>query len=239
MSMEFLGSVEQLGERECGVIVATSQLARDGHVLEPKGISLTNFRKVPIVLWQHDIDKPVGAATAVGIENGALAARIDFAPAGASGTADEICALVKAGVVRGISIGFDPIDMEPLDPKRGSRGGMHILTSELLEISFCAVPVDTGATVIARSFKSKRGAAAILRALPRISSRAVERALASVVRTPRVPYAFLSPAEKFEIDRQRCMTVWGLQVSERERETRYSYEQRQADLRLLSNARMH
>jgi hypothetical protein len=76
MTMQrFLGSVQDLGEREVGVIVATDQLARDGHVLEPSGIDLSNYRANPIVLWQHIPEQPVGACTAIAVENGELAAR--------------------------------------------------------------------------------------------------------------------------------------------------------------------
>ncbi len=134
------GGMQDLGPREVGVVASTDQLARDGHILEPRGISLDNYRRNPIVLWTHDITQPVGAATAVAVEGRSLAARIEFAPAGASAVADEICSLVKSGVIKGVSVGFDPIDVEPIDPKMGSRGGLHITTSELLEISFCAIP---------------------------------------------------------------------------------------------------
>ncbi len=241
----FLGSVEELGEREIGVVAATAQLARDGHVLEPSGINLTNYRKNPVVLWSHNPEQPVAACTAIAVENGALGARIEFAPTGASATADEICALVKSGIVRGVSIGFDPVEAEPLDPSRGSRGGLHITQSELLEISLCAVPVDTGAAVVARSFAARPGAAAMLRALPSISRRAIDRAMENVGRSREMPrpYAFLSPREKFEIDRQRTMTAWAIgqarDAERRERDARYSLEQRQADLRQLSRERTH
>lgn len=239
-----VGSVEPLGEREVGVIAATDELARDGHVLEPAGLNLAHYRQNPIVLWQHQPEEPVGVATAVGVVSGSLAARIQFAPAGASATADEICALTKAGIVRGVSIGFEPVDVVPLDPKMGSRGGMHILTSELLEISFCAVPMDTGAGVVARSFKSRVGADRILSALPLVTSTAIQRALARFgPNTDRKPSALLSPRQQFETDRQRTMTAWALgQATETERRAiadRYSYEQRQADLRALSGQFTH
>src|SRR5256885_237019 len=57
------GSLEPLGDREVGVIAATSQLARDGHVLDVRGLDLTNYRKVPIVLYQHNAAEPVGSSS--------------------------------------------------------------------------------------------------------------------------------------------------------------------------------
>lgn len=240
MTMQrFVGSVEELGERECGVICATDELARDGHILEPGGISLTNFKQNPIVLWQHIPEEPLGVCTAIAVEGRALAARVEFAPVGASIRADEICALVKAGVVRGVSIGFDPIEAVPLDSAKGSRGGLRITQSELLEISFCSVPVDTGAKVVSRGFASRPGAMAMLRSLPALSSAAIQRALDHVGRpTGRArPFGLLSPQEQMAAYQRarsaHCNTVWGLQRIEGEKEQRYSCEQRRADIERL------
>ena len=240
----FLGSVQDLGDREVGVIVATDQLARDGHVLEPSGIDLTAYRSNPIVLWQHIPEEPVGACTAIAVENGALAARVQFAPLGASAKADEVCALVKAGIVRGISAGFDPTDAEPLDPVKGTRGGMHITASELLEVSFCAVPVDIGAVVVARSFAARPGAAAMLRSLPAVSQRAIARALGQVdrVRAQQVPVMAMSERARTrhyaEMHRQRTMLAWSSGYA-RDVEQRDDYAQRQAELRALSKDSTH
>jgi HK97 family phage prohead protease len=240
MSERFLGSVQGLGDREVGIICATDQLARDGHVLIPQGIDLAAYKSNPIVLWSHQPEQPVGACTAIAVENGALAARVQFAPAGASAISDEICALVKANVVRGVSIGFNPVEAEPLDPAQGSRGGLRITAAELLEISFVAIPADTGAKVVARSIASLPGAAALLRALPAVAPGAIERAFSQLARArDQRPSYLLSPREQFEAERARCMTTWALGQAEREREKQSSYEQRQADLRALSGESTH
>jgi uncharacterized protein len=244
MSMKrFMAGVTELGEREVGIIAATDQLARDGHILEPSGISLLNYRTNPIVLFEHNPSQPVGACTAIAVEGRQLCARVEFAPAGASATADEICSLVKAGVVRGVSVGFDPIDMEPLDSRQGTRGGMRILSSELLEISFVSVPADTGASVVARGHRSVPGAARLLRSLPAIGGGAVARALGQIGRPSesQKPFGLLPAHEQMAlIQRARtahAMTTWGLQRAERERED--DYAERQARLRALSPESTH
>jgi HK97 family phage prohead protease len=139
-----------LGEDEVEVIISTSALARDGHVLEPAGCDLTNYRANPVVLWQHNPDQPVGRATDLAVEGARIRARITFAPSGISPKADEVRGLVKNGIVSGISVGFDVLDSEPLDPKQ-PFGGQRFTKWELLECSFCSVPVDTGAMVTARA----------------------------------------------------------------------------------------
>ena len=139
-----------LGEGEVEVVISTAALARDGHILEPTGCDLTNYRANPVVLWQHNPDQPVGRATDVVVEGDRIRARITFAPAGISAKADEIRGLVKTGIVSGISVGFDVQDGTPLDPKK-PRGGQRFTKWELLECSFCSVPVDPGAAVTTRA----------------------------------------------------------------------------------------
>lgn len=202
MIQRLAGDASPLGDREVAVIAATSELGRDGHILEPAGLVLDNYMRNPIVLWQHNPDQPVGFATRCGVQDGALAARISFAPSGISAIADEVAALVKSGIVRGVSIGFEPTEIEPLDPKN-PRGGQHILAAELLEISLVSVQADTGARVVARS-----AARIAMSALPVVSSHAIERAL-SRFEKPRPLYA-MSAHEYAEAMRRHTMTVWAL-----------------------------
>lgn len=146
-----------LGPDEVLVTISTDILARDGHVLVPEGCQLSNYRSNPIVLWGHDPDLPIGNSENVAINGRSITARVRFAPLGISAKADEVRGLVKAGVVRTVSVGFDPIRGTPIDPKN-PRGGQRFTDWELLELSFCSVPVDTGAVVTARSQHSGKGA---------------------------------------------------------------------------------
>ena len=240
MSMQrfILGGTEPLGDSEIGVVAASSDLARDGHVLVVQGLSLENYRKNPIVLWNHDQGEPIGACTAVGVVGDELAARIELSDA--SPKAQEIRAFAKSGVVRGISIGFDVIDAEPLDPQRGSRGGLRITASELLEISLVSVPADTNAGIVARGYRERRGAVAVLRALPGLSIAAINRALGQIgaARPSDVPIGLMDPYSRAaayrEAQRSRTMAAWGFAQGERERD--HSLEQRRADLVRLAPA---
>lgn len=142
--------INALGDDEVEVVMSTASLARDGHILEPRGCRLENYRANPIVLWSHDPDHPLGNAENATVGGDQISARVRFAPLGISRKADEIRGLVKAGVIRTVSVGFEPIEMEPLDPKK-PRGGQRIFEWELLELSFVSVPADTGAVVTARA----------------------------------------------------------------------------------------
>ena len=150
MRAAVLAELTPLADDEVEVIISTAALARDGHVREPTGCDLTNYRANPVVLWQHNPDQPVGRATDLVVEGDRIRARITFAPSGISPKADEVRGLVKNGIVSGISVGFDVLDGEPLDPKK-PRSGQRFTKWELLECSFCSVPVDPGASVTARA----------------------------------------------------------------------------------------
>lgn len=142
--------INQLGEDEVEVVMSTAALARDGHVLIPQGCILDNYRANPIVLWSHDPEHPIGNAENIVIGPNQITARIQFAPLGISRKADEIRGLMKSGVLRAVSVGFDPIEMEPLDPKK-PRGGQRISAWELLELSAVSVGADASALVTARA----------------------------------------------------------------------------------------
>lgn len=142
--------ISALGADEVEVVMSTGAVARDGHIFEPGGADLANYRRNPIVLWQHDPEHPVGRAEDIRVEGDKIKARIRFAPLGISAEADKVRGLVKSGIVSTTSVGMDPIEAEPLDPAK-PRGGQRVKKWELLECSFCSVPVDTGAVVTARA----------------------------------------------------------------------------------------
>jgi HK97 family phage prohead protease len=154
--------VRQVGERACRVRMATRALGRDNLQVEPSGIDLTHYRKNPIILWSHMPEMPVGRAMVFDQRADSLEAQVDFAPAGISDIADQICGLVKAGVISACSIGFQPTAQEPINPK-DRRAGIRITRSELMECSFVAIPADQGALVLERSFGRRTAAASAVR----------------------------------------------------------------------------
>ncbi len=156
--MRFLvpAQISAVGQDEVDVVMATAGLARDGHILVPRGCRLDNYRRNPIVLWSHSADFPVGAAGNIAVAEAQIAARVRFAPLGISAKADEVRGLTKADIIRCVSVGFDPVEMKPLDPAK-PRGGQLITVWELLELSFVSVPADVGAVVTARALQAATG----------------------------------------------------------------------------------
>ena len=142
-----------VGAREFKFVAATSQLGRDGHVIIPAGIALNNYKRNPVVLFQHRAENPVARCTGIAVVDGELRGSAEFPPLGTSPLADEVCGLVKSGVVSAVSIGFEPTETEPLDPKR-PRSGLRITRCELLECSLVTIPADVGAIVTERHWRS-------------------------------------------------------------------------------------
>lgn len=135
-----------LGPREIRVIGSTATQDRVGDIVEPRGCDMRAYLSNPIALANHDPTKPIGTARPAIVSN-RLEATIVFAPAGLSAVADEWCGLAKAGVITGVSIGFNPIEYEPLPSGAGTR----FTKWELLEISLVAVPANAEALIVERS----------------------------------------------------------------------------------------
>jgi HK97 family phage prohead protease len=150
----FPATLRAVGPREFKFTASTDQLARDGHVLLPSGLQLGNYRRNPIILWQHNPAQPVARCTQIGVVDGELRGTAEFAPLRTTALADEVCGLVKSGVVSSLSIGFDPIEAEPLDRKK-PRGGQRISRADLLEISLVSLPADTGAMITERYMRTR------------------------------------------------------------------------------------
>jgi len=147
-----------LGPLRVEAVAGTSEMARDGHRVLMSGMDFSTFMRSGIILWGHDPDQPVGVPVSCRVDTaGNLRLTVDFAPEGTSERADEVRRMVKSGVVRNLSIGFTPLEAEPLDP-RNPRGGQLIKRSELLEVSFVSVPADAGAIVTARTAVAGAGA---------------------------------------------------------------------------------
>ena len=107
---------------------------RVGDRVFPKGMDLANFEKNPIVLFNHEHESPIGTAR-VWVEGEKLLMEPVFSDA--SETARETAALVRQGVLKAVSIGFMPLEVEPND-----SGGFDITKSELLEVSIVSVPMN-------------------------------------------------------------------------------------------------
>jgi HK97 family phage prohead protease len=127
------------------LMVTTSAPDREGDVVVPEGIELTNYRKNPVVLWAHDYQSlPVATCTAINVVPG-RGLRARFRWLDGDPFADRVRRAWDAGVVRAASIGFAPLRVEPND------AGYTYTRSELLEWSLVPVPANPEAVRVMRS----------------------------------------------------------------------------------------
>jgi len=135
--------------REITGIASTPQLDRVNDIVEPMGLT---FQKDTPLLLNHDPTKPVGnvqfgTPTAKGLPFKATIAKVTE-PGAIRDRTDESWHSVKAGLIRGVSIGFVPKASEPL----GKGQGMRYTKADVHELSLVAIPANPGAIITA--FKS-------------------------------------------------------------------------------------
>ncbi len=127
-------------------IATTPTADRSGDIVEPKGAQF----KLPIpLLWQHNSREPIGEVfaakvTADGIEIQARLVSIDE-PGKLKDRLDEAWQSIKAGLVRGLSIGFTSIE----DSRINETYSYRFIKWLWLELSAVTIPANADATILA------------------------------------------------------------------------------------------
>lgn len=141
--------------REILHLITNATVDRAGDIVEPKGAEIANFMRNPIVMADHGhtIDKVVGHAMSIEVSDKGISARTKFrdTPLGR-----EAFALAKEGL-GGWSIGFRPINFDPIKTDTGKTKGFQFKQWELLEYSIVAIPCnpDVVQNAITRGLISK------------------------------------------------------------------------------------
>jgi HK97 family phage prohead protease len=141
-----------LGETDDGGInikgsASTNALDRAGDIIETEAWTkggLENFKSNPIILFNHDYNRPIGRATGLEVTDKGLDITAKISKA-----AGDITQLVKDGVLGAFSVGFRCKDSEYMT----DTDGYKIKDAELFEVSVVSVPCNQGATFgLAKSF---------------------------------------------------------------------------------------
>ena len=108
---------------------------------------LKNFEKNPIILFNHDYDRPIGRAT--GMKAGPHGLELECKIS--KSTPGNVAELVKDGVLGAFSVGFRVKDADYIK----ETDGLMIKDAELFEVSVVSVPCNQAATFsLAKSFNS-------------------------------------------------------------------------------------
>ena len=130
---------------------STNASDRAGDVIDheawTKNGGLENFKGNPIILFNHDYNRPIGRATSLEVTDKGLelGARI-------SKSAGDVKELIKDGVLGAFSVGFRVKDADYMK----ETDGYKIKDAELFEVSVVSVPCNqTAMFSIAKSFDSQ------------------------------------------------------------------------------------
>lgn len=131
-------------------VMSDASVDRYGDIVDPAGWDLKHFKKNPIALFGHSSGFPIGKWKDLRVEGGKLMGKLDLLAKGASQRVDEIRALIEAGILRAVSVGFRPLAAEPLNPKE-PWGPQKYTKQELVECSVVSIPANPNALAVAKS----------------------------------------------------------------------------------------
>jgi len=130
-------------------MASTADKDRVGDTVEVSAWSkggLDNYLNNPVILFNHDYNKPIGRAVSLGTNDKGLQLKAKIAK-----SAGQIGELIKEGVLGAFSVGFMVRDAEYDE----ETDGYKIKDAELLEVSVVTVPANQAATFsVAKSFDS-------------------------------------------------------------------------------------
>jgi HK97 family phage prohead protease len=130
-------------ERIVEGVASTPEPDRSGDVVEPMGAQY----KLPMpLLWQHNAREPVGNVIEVSRSRSKITFKARLPkieePGRLKDRVDEAWQSIKHGLVRGVSVGFKPLEYSMMD-----EGGIHFVKWLWAELSLVTIPANEAATI--------------------------------------------------------------------------------------------
>ena len=131
------------------ITISTEGVDRDGDVIMANGWDFDNYLKNPVVLLNHNYNSvPIGVTNSIKQQDGNTIVNFSFRePANEHDSINEVRAAWDQGAFRSASVGFNPLEAEPLD--KDNEGGMfapmRFTKQELLEWSIVTIPANPDA----------------------------------------------------------------------------------------------
>lgn len=131
-------------------IATTPETDRQGDIVEPRGAEFS----LPIpLLWQHDTGSPIGTVEKARVTKDGIEIVAQIAK-NVTADIERAWALIKARLVRGLSVGFRALDTEQIP----NSFGLIFKKWEMLEVSAVTIPANAEATITSiKSFDTKHG----------------------------------------------------------------------------------
>tara|TARA_Y100001963_G_scaffold159101_1_gene261316 strand:+ start:1350 stop:2027 length:678 start_codon:yes stop_codon:yes gene_type:complete len=137
--------------------LTTDSVDRDGEVLIPQGMVSKEFEKNPVLFYNHEYDQPIGKVTNLKRSDDSVLGTLTFAQRPDDYVGEFfpsfIEALVRQGIVKGVSVGFVP---EPSGARSATKAdrmrfGDRIKRVfnrwKLLEVSIAPLPANQDALI--------------------------------------------------------------------------------------------
>jgi hypothetical protein len=136
----------QPGDRRFLFRISDATIDHSGDSIDPAGFDLEGFRQNPVVLRSHDSTAtPIATSTVPVVVGRALMATAQFPARGVSAASDEVADAVRAGLLRGASVGFIPLKWSF---SKDRVNGIDFSQVRLLEWSLCSVPCNPAALLV-------------------------------------------------------------------------------------------
>jgi HK97 family phage prohead protease len=120
-------------------IASTPSTDRAGDIVEPRGAKFT----LPIpLLSQHDHGAPIGMVTMATVTDSGIEIEAEIAKDSSLDYVEKSWNQIKAGLVRGLSIGFRALKSEPI-----KGGGYRFKQWLFLELSAVTIPCNADASI--------------------------------------------------------------------------------------------
>jgi HK97 family phage prohead protease len=165
-TIEIKAMTEAGGKRKFSGIASTPSTDRMGDVIDPKGAQF----KLPLpLLWQHDSHDPIGWVNSAKVTDNGIEVECEMAELPDAADDDELkkrlnkaWQMLKAKLVRGLSIGFNSLESARID----NSYGIHFQKWEWLELSAVTIPANQDCSITSIKSIDQRHLAALGRQGP-------------------------------------------------------------------------
>ncbi len=166
-------------------VISSASMDRDFEALLPDGCDASEFLKTGTVFWNHDYAQPIGKAFSVKRRGDELVSDFKFAQR-PDDFDDEffpayVESLVRQGVVKGVSVGFAPVETRMPTPKDSQRYGPDLqrVTSKWKLYEWSIAPLQCNVDAVVEGVaKGKLSRALSLKHFP----------AASALKAPALPF---------------------------------------------------
>lgn len=149
----FTTKAVEVKDRVFRVVISDETLDRHDTVIKLDGWHFDNYRKNPVVLFQHaswtsDPDYVVAKCIKLWVEKKQVWAEVEFEPEGQNEIADKLVNKLRFGSISATSVGFDPMQYgmgdTRIDPNEDDNI-FYFREQDLLEFSFVIIPSNPNA----------------------------------------------------------------------------------------------